>query len=289
MDWSGMRKHKGTRLPLRNTAWVFPVTATLPGAVFHGPVLANSVFEFLLPSSRLIECGQVRHLTENSMSTETISNQEQLPTSLIHRVVGAALVGTFLLGLLYLVVCIVSTMVLGMIAGLTETDAQQASFLSFRMGLGYHGFVFGTLFVIFGVLNVLRGSTLGLIMAVLGFVGILATSERVALQQGILDGDLKIGCYSYESLECRTMLKVPTLNAHSIYNTPSELSGAGYADWYTPIRAKSLSESQTALPNTMPGVAFLKSPITLIFHRDELKAKIAAQRAEVAQFQASFD
>ncbi|BCR26245.1 TPA: hypothetical protein ACKSJR_006115 [Pseudomonas aeruginosa] len=223
------------------------------------------------------------------MNAETLPNQDQLSNSLPSRLAGAAMAGTILLGLLYFVACIGSTVALGVIGGLTEGDAQQASFLSLRAGLGYHGFVFGSLFVIFGVLNLLRGSVFGLIMAVLGLAGILATSERVALQQGILDGDLKIGCYSYESLECRSMLEVPTLDAPSIYKNPSELRGDGYADWYAPIRAKALSESKTSLPNTVPGVAFLKSPLTLLFYRDELKSKISTQRAEVAQFQASFD
>lgn len=223
------------------------------------------------------------------MRADTLPNQDHLPNRLLRRMAGAVMVGTILLGLLYLSACIGSTVTLGVIAGLTEADAQHASFLSYRAGLGFHGFAFGTLFVIIGLLNLIRGSTLGLIIAVIGLAGILATSERVALQQGILDGDLKIGCYSYESLECRSMLEVPTLDAPSIYRNPSELSGDGYADWYVTIRAKALSESKTSLPNTFPGVAFLKSPLTLLVHRDKLIAKISAQRAEVAQFQASFD
>ncbi len=223
------------------------------------------------------------------MNAETLPNQDQLPNSLLSRLAGAAMVGTILLGLLYFVACIGSTVALSVIAGLTDGDAQQTSFLSMRAGIGFHGFAFGTLFAIFGVLILLRGRTFGLIMAVLGLGGILAASERVALLQGILDGDLKIGCYSYESLECRSMLKVPTLDAPSIYRTPGELSGHGYADWYAPIRAKALSESKTGLPNTLPGVAFLKSPLTLLYHRDELVTKILAQRAEVAHFQTSFD
>ena len=110
------------------------------------------------------------------MNAETLPNQDQLPNSLISRIAGAVIAGTILLGLLYFVACIGSTVALGVIAGLTEGDAQQASFLSLRAGLGYHGFVFGSLLVIFGVLNFLRGSVFGLIMAVLGLAGILATS-----------------------------------------------------------------------------------------------------------------
>ena len=221
------------------------------------------------------------------MSTEILPSQEQ-PNSLFQSALGAASLAAILLGLLYLVICVVSTVVLCLMTGLTEADAKQASFLSHRLGLQFHGGAFGVFCVFFGVMNVIRGSYTGFLIALLGIVSILATSERVALQQGILDGDLKIGCYSYESLECRKMLNVPTFNAPSIYNTPSERMGNGYADWYAPIRAKALSDSQALLPNTVPGVAFLKSAVTLPFHLSELKSKIAAQRAEVVAFQESF-
>lgn len=36
------------------------------------------------------------------------------------------------------------------------------------------------------------------------------------------------------------------------------------------------------LPNTIPGVAFLQSPLIVAFHLDELKGLVETQRQEIA-------
>lgn len=223
------------------------------------------------------------------MNAETIPTQEQLPISLLNRAAGVMAIAVLLLCHVYLVVCVIATLVLGAQSGLTDADMQHASFLSTRLGLEFHGAVFGGLIFAYGLLNLFSCNAIGLVLALFGFSGILACSERAALQQGVLDGDMRIGCYSYESLECRKMLKLPEQDAPSIYKNPSERRASGYADWYIPVRAKAISEADVALPNTLPGVALLKSPVTLFLHLDELKAKIASQQSELASFEASVE
>lgn len=61
----------------------------------------------------------------------------------------------------------------------------------------------------------------------------------------------------------------------------------GYAQWYQPIRTAAEARVAAKLPNTLPGVAFLQSPILVLMHVDKLKRLVAEQREEVTQFKAS--
>ncbi|EES7561580.1 hypothetical protein FPF16_005238 [Escherichia coli] len=145
----------------------------------------------------------------------------------------------------------------------------------------------GGLLALYGLGQLLSLRVAGFFLVVLGMSFIFATSEVSALRQGILDGDMKIGCFSYESLECRKMLKLPEGDGQSIYRNPSQKREGGYAPWYEPIRAHLHTKVTALLPNTIPGVAFLQSPVIAAFHVGKLQNVVEAQRSDVSKFRAS--
>lgn len=198
-----------------------------------------------------------------------------------------AVFALFLVSVVYLAVCVGASLWLAFQVPITDEDMRNASFLSWRVGLYWHGTMFGIAAVCIGIMSFIMGRIMGLFTVVIGMSIFFATSEVSALRQGILDGDLKIGCYSYESLECRKQLDVPVGDAQSIFREMSEMRHGGFAQWYEPIRAAAESNVTAVLPNTMPGVAFLQSPILVMKHIDKLKSLVSAQREEVAHFKAA--
>ncbi|MBW6122592.1 hypothetical protein KZ843_06755 [Pseudomonas aeruginosa] len=215
------------------------------------------------------------------------NQQEELPQGPLAKAAGLAVVIFMLVAFAYLAICVAASTWLTFQVPITNEDMRNASFLSLRVGVYWHGSVIGGLFALYGLGGLLSLRLSGLIPIVLGLSAIFATSEVSALRQGVLDGDIKIGCYSYESLECRKQLEVPVGDAQSIFRDPSEMRHGGYAQWYEPIRAAAEASVTAEFPNTMPGVALLQSPILVMKHMDKLKSLVAAQREEVARFKAT--
>jgi len=215
------------------------------------------------------------------------NQQSELPQGPLAKAAGWVALVFMAVSFVYLVICVAASSWLTFQVPITNEDMRNASFLSLRVGMSWHGSVIGGLFALYGLGGLLSLRISGLIPIALGMSAIFATSEVSALRQGVLDGDIKIGCYSYESLECRKQLEVPVDDAQSIFRNPSEMRHGGYAQWYSPIRTAAEARVTAEFPNTVPGVAFLQSPILVIKHMDKLKSLVAAQREEVAQFKAT--
>ncbi|HBO5514519.1 TPA: hypothetical protein L4559_003411 [Pseudomonas aeruginosa] len=216
------------------------------------------------------------------------SQQAELPKGPMAKIAGWVALVFMAMSFVYLAICIVASSWLTFQVPITDEDMRNASFLSWRIGMHWHGSAFGLLTAFLGVMNLLSGRLFGLTIMVIGMSAVFATSEVSALRQGILDGDLKIGCYSYDSLECRKQLDVPVGDAQSIFRDTSEMRRGGFAQWYEPIRAAADAKVTAAFPNTMPGVAFMQSPILVMKYMDKLKSLVAEQREEVARFKAAF-
>lgn len=204
------------------------------------------------------------------------------------RAVNSLIIGVFLLAFLYLLACLASSIYLTVQVPISDTDAKLVSFLAPRLGLQYHGLFLGGMIGLLGLGQLLSLRVSGLIPAVLGLCAIFATSETTALRLGILNGDMKVGCFSYESAECRKMLGLPEGDAKSIYrNGKDSGENAGWADWYATERASMESKVTGALPSTFPGVAFLQAPIIATSRLDDLKERLQAQKAEIEAYVAA--
>ncbi|QUG93086.1 hypothetical protein GR140_30435 (plasmid) [Pseudomonas putida] len=223
------------------------------------------------------------------MITETAQQNEQsrVPGSPFAQAASFAAVFLLAVFFVYLVTCVLASTWLTFQVPISEADLQNASFLSDRLDLQWHGFVLGLMTTFFGVMLVLSRRVIGVAAVVIGLSAIFATSEASALRQGIVAGDMKIGCYTYESVECRDQLDVAIGDAKSLFLDPGKKGSGGYAKWYAPIRAEAVAKSKALIPNTIPGVAFLQSPMLVMHHVDELKALLAAQREEVTHFKAA--
>lgn len=211
---------------------------------------------------------------------------DHAPKTPMGKAINYTIVAVILLGFAYLAVCLLASTLLMLKVPISDDDMQMVSFLSPRFGLESLGMFMGGVTVLFGVLNLLLKRSIGLIHLLVGGCLVFATSEVSALRQGVLVGDVKIGCYSYEALECRRMLNVPQGEAQSIYRDPT--SKGAHANWYEPIRAHAEAKVTTPWSSTLPGVAFLQSPFTLVLYIDELMSKVEAQRKEVTDFKGTF-
>lgn len=109
-----------------------------------------------------------------------------------------------------------------------------------------------------------------------------AGSPTVQLRESVAGGTAKIGCFVWDSKECRQMLGVPVSNARSMYVPRAEADRTGevYEDWYLKARRKL---EPSLLQTTIP---LLKAPYYAL-NTDELNARLNAQRAEVARFRAA--
>lgn len=202
---------------------------------------------------------------------------------------GMAIAGLLILVLLYLIVCVISAISLAVQVPVSDAEMLDVSFLSQRLGLQYHGTLFGGLLLAFALLQVVnRNIVLGGLCVFFACCAVLATSEVAAFRQGLLTGDARLGCYVYQSLECRKMLDVPVGSSKSIYSKTGKGWDEGdiYASWYAPERARFKAAVASPIPSTLPGVALLMSPITL-FQIHEVKARLEAQRKELASFRDS--
>jgi hypothetical protein len=167
-------------------------------------------------------------------------------------------------------------------------DLRDASWFFSYTPTDYFSSVVGTAFAL-GVLAV--GLVLGLVRnsAVYGLLGVICalclhglSLPSVQFRQSAGAGTAKIGCYVWDSRECKSMLGVRFDNAPSMYlpRAEADKSGEIYTAWYLKAREGLVSSTlQAAAP-------FLSVPY-YAFHPDVLNAKLNAQRAEVARFRAS--
>ncbi|WP_454865434.1 hypothetical protein [Pseudomonas hormoni] len=225
-------------------------------------------------------------MSSNIISPNTAVASKTPPTE---SKVGMAVAGLLFLSILYLVACVISGVWLALEIPVSETEMWDVSFLSPRVGAQWHGMMVGGLMLVFALLQLVnRNLAMGALCVLFGCCVILGTSEVAALRQGLLTGDVRLGCYVYESLECHKMVDVAVGDSKSIYREQgkSGLNGENYAAWYAPKRARFVAALTSRLPSTMPGVALLKSPFTLL-QIDEVKARLSTQRQELARFRAA--
>ncbi|WP_454838497.1 hypothetical protein [Pseudomonas mohnii] len=67
---------------------------------------------------------------------------------------GMAIAGLLILVLLYLIVCVISAISLAVQVPVSDAEMLDVSFLSQRLGLQYHGTLFGGLLLAFALLQV---------------------------------------------------------------------------------------------------------------------------------------
>lgn len=194
--------------------------------------------------------------------------------------------------LLFIAACFVSNCVLSFsdVIPVSQYDLDNASWL----GLSPLGFahiinflsVLAALYTLFAVVitrQLLIAMVTGLIAACLTVSSLPGNSLRL----GALKGDARIGCFSYQSLECREMLSAPTEGFPSIYSGDQNAVGYGrYAPWFQEVLATVKPQIQSIIPSAIPGVAFFKAP-WILAHASEINATLDAQRDELKRIRSS--
>lgn len=189
----------------------------------------------------------------------------------------------FALVVVYLLACILAFLALSLVVPVDQKDLADASWLVTPPAFGAIGFWACTSFGVFALLHVfIQNLGHAILLGTIAACCALATSESAALRLGVLQGDARIGCYTYESLECRKMLKLPIEDARSIYIADRNDASVGhqFADWYAEQRVAFNTKIRSSIPSTIPGVALLNAPWTLL-KTDELKNLLDSQRAEL--------
>jgi hypothetical protein len=184
----------------------------------------------------------------------------------------------------YTLVCLIAYFWISQKVPLSDEDLANASWLTPRLGLGFHGFFFGVILLGFAIIQaIFHSKARALFAALIAIVLITSSSESGHLRLGILDGQAKIGCFTYQALECRKMLNLSEEGAQSIYvqNVGSFAKNEQYAGWYLHIR-----EQLEAQAEGLPELAFLRSPFLLI-RAEEIRRKVEFQRSELISFRAS--
>lgn len=69
---------------------------------------------------------------------------------------GIAIAGLLMLVLLYLIICVFSAISLAVQVPISDAEMLDVSFLSQRLGLQYHGMLFGALFLAFALLQLVN-------------------------------------------------------------------------------------------------------------------------------------
>ncbi|SBW84524.1 hypothetical membrane protein [Pseudomonas veronii 1YdBTEX2] len=190
---------------------------------------------------------------------------------------------------LYLLACIIASSALIYLAPIAPSDIKQMSWLvtppvfgplRWFLVLGFAGITFK--FLVTGSYGL---STIALIVCTCTVFGF---SPSVSARIGILAGDARIGCYTYESQECRKMLGVAFEGARSIYETGNENERASspYASWYQGTRTDFESRVKSLLPSSCPYVGFLSAPYMLV-NVSELNVRIQSQRKVLSTFLAN--
>lgn len=181
----------------------------------------------------------------------------------------------------YLVVCIVCSAALSYLVPLSEYDLDNSSWLGLSpLDFNYYVKIIGSLLILTLALSVLiRRVAAAALAAFLVIVLFGAGSQGNSLRLGVLQGDARVGCFAYKSLECRKMLNAPTQGAPSIFSAHEGARGeAQYASWYQSIRASVKSDLRNSISSAIPGFQLIASP-WLIAHSGVLNTKLETQRA----------
>ena len=184
----------------------------------------------------------------------------------------------------YTLACVIAYFWMSQKVPLSDEDIVNASWLTPRIGHGFHGSFFGVILLGFAILHaIFRSKAIAFVAALAAVVLITSSSESGQLRLGILDGQAKIGCFTYQALECRKMLNVSEEGAQSMYaqNGESFAKNEKYASWYRPIR-----EQLEAQAKGIPQLAFLRGPF-LLGRAEDIRRKVEFQRLELNSFRAS--
>lgn len=184
----------------------------------------------------------------------------------------------------YSLVCLIAYFWISHKVPLSDEDLANASWLTPRLGLEFHGFFFGVILLGFAIIQaIFHSKARAVVAALVAIVLITSSSESGHLRLGILDGQAKIGCFTYQALECRKMLNVSEEGAQSVYaqNGESFAKNEKYASWYRPIR-----EQLEAQAKGIPQLAFLRGPF-LLGRAEDIRREVEFQRLELNSFRAS--
>jgi hypothetical protein len=127
-----------------------------------------------------------------------------------------------------------------------------------------------------GAVGILKNSPVPpLVAMMLSFFLSNVTGYHAQLRWGEMTGDARIGCFEWSSKECRQMLGVPTVSALSMY-TPDVRDDlpAHRADWYIQRIREFEAQKKSHV-------------LEYLEHPERLKARMDAERAEVARFRAT--
>lgn len=190
---------------------------------------------------------------------------------------------------LYLIACLIASASLTVLAPIAPSDIKQMSWLVTPPVFGplrwYLVMVLAGITLKFLITGRYGFSSIALIACTCTIFGL---SPSTSARAGILSGDARIGCYTYESLECRKMLGETFEGARSIYEPVSEneQKPSRFASWYQGTRSDFESSVKGFLPSSLPFAGFLSSPHTLL-NLAELNLRIHSQRDVLATFRAN--
>ena len=201
--------------------------------------------------------------------------------TLVMRIFGGSLV-------LYALLCLASAMWMSETITVLDSDLAQSSWnRSFRTAEHVRGiFAVGltiTLALLGAVLGLLKQSWRPVLLAAcLGTFVLYDMSSTFHV--GVASDAVRVGCFNYNSKECRELLNVDASTAPSMYASTAVKKKKGrrqLADWY-------LADTPPARTNPLfmlPGGMLVTAPYYAL-HIDAINAKLALQRATVAQFKA---
>ncbi len=187
---------------------------------------------------------------------------------------------------LWLALCVASTIYLSHRAPLTELDFAKTSWLSSPTDALYLSGTLSISFMLIGLTITCAGLfatrqpltvVIGLAIAVVAYY---AGDKAHTVRIGILNGNIKIGCYVWQMRECHDMLGLSTQSLPSRY-TPAHVDKIGdmEAPWYREKVIRLEWNRWYALPVT----AFIAAPLDAM-HADHLQALIDAQRNQVQAY-----
>lgn len=198
------------------------------------------------------------------------------------------LMGALALLVLWVLVGALSSIWLTTKVPLTALDMEHASWLfSYTTSSYVSTVLFGTVTIGFAFMGVMIGFAksdwkMPVASCVLAALLWPAGSMESMARAGIDSGAVKIGCYVYAARECRQMLGLgATTQAPARWESTREPEiSMREADWYL----KAARPLKVGFFDVVPAGHLFQMPF-LLFRVDELNQKIAAQRAEVAEFQ----
>lgn len=188
--------------------------------------------------------------------------------------------------LIYLLVCDYAMMQYAMYPLLTDHDLMYMSFLRRPLVSDDSLLTSSIATCVLGlgvVFAIIKRDFFILIICCLLSAGILfGRNELAQAQVELYAGNAKIGCYVWNSKECKNMLGLPTSSKDfSMYkDEKTRTFSQEYKKEFASI-ADSVPSGWYDVILSVPGGAYLMSPLVL-FNSEELKIKIDVQRKELA-------